>query len=94
MRRMCCENNRGRVRLLVAVACLAVGWLVVLPKLGAIPALRRKIDYLDARGINPSATYYTDLEAMSGIYCRTTKTVEENRSAFYWPSRRGSRRSP
>jgi hypothetical protein len=58
--------QRSAARLAICSAFLAVVWLLVLPAIGSRPGLRRKIQMLDARGIDASALFYTDLEMMRG----------------------------
>ena len=44
---------------------VAVIWLVVLPRLQALPAMQSRIDQLERQGIDPSAMFYTELEMMN-----------------------------
>ena len=55
------------MRLAVCVCGLAFVWLVVLPAIGRLPAVRETNQWLDAQGIDPSAMYYTELEVMPKI---------------------------
>lgn len=61
------DPARGRRRLAVGVAVIAVVWLVVLPAIGRLEPVRRKIEAEQARGIDPSAMFYTELEAMRPV---------------------------
>ncbi|REK10962.1 MAG: hypothetical protein DWQ37_15065 [Planctomycetota bacterium] len=45
-------------------------WLFVLPWLSGRPRVREHLDWLDARQIDASAMYYTELEAMRPILQR------------------------
>jgi hypothetical protein len=49
---------------------VAVTWCVVLPWLAAQPAVDARIRWLDERGIDPSAMYYTELDAMKPILAK------------------------
>lgn len=62
--------NSGQWKLLVAVSVLAVVWLGILPWYSRQPAMEAHLQWLDERGIDPSAMYYTELEAMQPILQR------------------------
>jgi hypothetical protein len=49
---------------------MATIWLVVLPRLAELPRMREHLEWLDQRGLDPSARYYTDLPAMKPILRR------------------------
>ncbi|TWT82905.1 hypothetical protein CA13_43680 [Planctomycetes bacterium CA13] len=53
-----------------SVVAVAIMWLVVLPGLSKRPAMRERLDWLDERGIDPSAMYYTELPVMEEILVR------------------------
>lgn len=46
-------------------------WCIVLPWIAAQPRMKRQLDFLDDRGIDPSAMFYTELDAMDGILKKT-----------------------
>ena len=58
------------VLLLVSIAIGAV-WCVVLPWLANRPNMRQQLNLLDEQGIDPSAMFYTELDAMDGILQRS-----------------------
>lgn len=58
---------RGSVQLSLATLAICVMWLVVLPWTARQPHVRQRIDFLDERGIDPSAMFYTELKAMDAI---------------------------
>jgi hypothetical protein len=60
-------NLRGLLACLLALAAI---WLVLLPWIGSQPAMNARIEWLDQRGIDPSAMYYTELDAMKSILRR------------------------
>ncbi len=64
------KRSRGLRKL--AVCCGAIGafWLVVLPWLAGRPRMQEHLEWLDERRIDPSAMYYTELEAMRPILDR------------------------
>ena len=45
------------------VSLILVMWLVILPAAGRTELLTRRIQFLESRGIDPSARFYTDQEA-------------------------------
>jgi hypothetical protein len=48
-------------------AAIAVGWLVALPWLSSLPSQSAYIDWLRENRIDPSARYYTEVEAMEPV---------------------------
>lgn len=61
------SNPHGKRNLAVAFVVIAATWLLGLPWLAERPAVRRYLLWLEERKIDPSARYYTDLEAMQPI---------------------------
>lgn len=64
---------------------LGIVWLVFLPWLGRRPGLQQNIEFLERRGVDPSAMFYTELEAAKAAYDRTARALRENRRVFYVP---------
>ncbi|TWT34774.1 hypothetical protein [Blastopirellula retiformator] len=56
------DRRRQWLRLGIAVGVIAFIWLVVLPRLGETPPVKRHIETMKAAGIDPSAMFYTELE--------------------------------
>lgn len=56
----------------LAACCCAIGvtWLLVLPWLAERPTVHERLEWLNDRQIDPSAMYYTELEAMQPILRR------------------------
>lgn len=52
---------------------LALCWLIILPWLGSQPSMEAHLRWLDERGIDPSAMYYTELDAMKPILSRLNR---------------------
>ncbi|WP_237607266.1 hypothetical protein [Roseimaritima sediminicola] len=63
-------RGKGLAMLLLWSAAIAVVWLVVLPYRARQPAMREHLQWLDDKGIDPSAMYYTELEVMEEILQR------------------------
>lgn len=61
------KSARGSLSLAAWSAAIAFGWLVVLPWLSSLPSQKRNIDWLREQRIDPSARYYTEVEAMEPI---------------------------
>lgn len=61
------SNPHGKRHLAVAIVLIATTWLIGLPWLAERPAVRSYLRWLEERKIDPSARYYTDLEAMEPI---------------------------
>ena len=60
-------NPRGKFHLCLALLLIGVVWLVVLPWLAERPKVDAYLMWLEERKIDPSARYYTDVEAMEPI---------------------------
>jgi len=54
---------RSGVQLAIAAVAVTVLWLVVLPWIASRPRMAAHLQWLDNRGIDPSAMFYTDLES-------------------------------
>ncbi len=63
-------QKSGRLSFSLSIALLASVWMVVLPWLSVRPRMAAHLEWLDARGINAGAMYYTELEAMEPILHR------------------------
>jgi hypothetical protein len=61
------RHRSGVGRLSFALFLVAAAWLFLLPWLASLPAINGHIRWLDERGIDPSAMYYTELDAMKPI---------------------------
>lgn len=64
------ESTGFRARLLALsgwVAAITLVWTVLLPGYATTTRMRDRLDWLEEKQIDPSAMYYTDLEAMDRI---------------------------
>jgi hypothetical protein len=72
--------------LLLSLAAIASIWLGVLPRLANRSETRRQIDFLDARGIEPGAMFYTELSAMHGVIARMDAFHQRHPRALWAPT--------
>ncbi|MEZ6050008.1 MAG: hypothetical protein R3C02_01245 [Planctomycetaceae bacterium] len=63
--------------LIVAFAVIGLVWCVVLPWVATLPEMQRQLTFLDERGIDPSAMFYTELEAMTPILDELEKSPSQ-----------------
>jgi hypothetical protein len=75
-------RSSGVRRLLWSITAVAALWLVVLPWLGGTQPIARRVQWLDDQGIDPSAMYYTELEAMKPILKRLNERQRNGESVF------------
>jgi hypothetical protein len=52
------------VRLFAVVAAFAMVWGGMLPWIRRLGPVVRHVDHMEARGVNPAAMYYTELERL------------------------------
>ena len=57
--------------LLVASLFMGVIWCGVLPSVAQHPTVQRRLEFLDERRIDPSAMFYTELDAMDSILSKS-----------------------
>ncbi len=56
------------IGLVACVASLALLWLVALPLFSRRTAVRDHLEWLDRRGIDANALYYTELEVLAPLW--------------------------
>ena len=61
------------VKLFCAMVIIAVTWCYLLPLATKQPVVRQRIDFLDDKGIDPTAMFYTDLEIMDEIIAKNDR---------------------
>lgn len=74
----------GIVPLAVTTLAIAAVWLLALPWIAEQPRMKAHLDWLDERGIDPSAMYYTELDAMDEIL-RRQPVIERDHHAWIQP---------
>ena len=72
-------------RLAVCLAAIAAIWLVVLPSLAQVPAIRTTIQRHEAHGVDPSAKFYSEVPAMPMIIRQVEGIKSSNEEAFRLP---------
>lgn len=77
--------GRPLCRLAVVWFAVAVAWLVILPTIAARPAVKARLEELDAKGIDPSAMYYSELPAMDDVQVRVARFHREHADALWVP---------
>jgi hypothetical protein len=63
----------GRWRLALCGLLVGLVWLVVFPWIAARPSVHARIEWLAERRIDPSAMYYTEVDAMQPILDRLNR---------------------
>ena len=61
------KPSRASLALVLWSAGIAVVWLIVLPWVSSLPGQKKNIEWLREQRIDPSARYYTEVEAMEPI---------------------------
>lgn len=64
------QQIRRVLALAATIVILSEVWLVLLPAYANQPEMKRHLQWLDDKGIDPSAMYYTELEMMKDILGR------------------------
>ncbi len=54
-------------RLLAVTLMVGIVWCWILPYLAKQPQVKERLVFLDERGIDPSAMFYTDLDSMEPL---------------------------
>lgn len=78
---------QARARLWLSLGLLLLIWLVVLPWLSRQPAVSRWSTFLDARGVNPNAKFFTDQPAGFVNSRRVMEQARADQGAFWDPGR-------
>lgn len=79
------QRGRGWLRLALGSAAILVLWLAVLPWLANQPPIRRHVEFLERRQIDPSAMFYTELEPMGELRGRLARTRRDHPASFWTP---------
>lgn len=68
----------GRAQLALWIALCMTIWLIVLPQIAQWESVHDRIAEQDAKGINPEALFYTDLEVMESVLDKLAKSNSGN----------------
>ena len=77
------RRAKGWSSLCLSAAAILIVWTLVLPWIGSRPSVRSQIEHLNRRGIDPSALYYTDLEAMERLESEVVEISRAHPDAFW-----------
>jgi hypothetical protein len=69
-------------RLAICVAFITAIWLVILPAIAQLSAVRTMIDRHEAHGVDPSAKFYSELPAMPMISRQVDEIRRQQPEAF------------
>lgn len=85
-RRSACDRGLGGwVTLCLTSGLIAVVWMVVLPRWTSHPRVQAEIERLDERQIDPSAMFYTELEALDRVLARIDRFHRDHPGALWLP---------
>ena len=76
-------NVKGWAALSLCIATIAIVWMLILPWIGEQQSVKSNIEHLKQRGIDASALYYTDLEAMEQIESDINAISKAHPDAFW-----------
>ena len=76
-------GDRKWSSLCVGILSIVTIWILVLPWIGSRPSVRMQIEYLDRDGVDPTALYYTDLEAMERVESDIAAISQSHPDAFW-----------
>jgi hypothetical protein len=74
--------GRPGSRLAICLAVIAAIWLVILPAIAQVSAVRTMIERHEADGVDPSAKFYSELPAMPMISQRVDQIRQAKPAAF------------
>jgi len=78
------RQPRRQWGLLLAIGLVIAGvWLGVLPKLAQRPAIRQRQAIFQAKGIDPAAMFYTELELLDSPHNRLQQWQHQHPGALW-----------
>jgi len=75
-------------QLAIGLGAILILWLAVLPRIADQPPVRRHIEFLKQRRIDPSAVFYTELEPMAELRTRVARIRRRHPAPFWQPAPR------
>lgn len=70
-------------QLLTGIALLLVLWTLILPTVAQVPALREFADFLESRGVDPNAKFFSDQRAGFIGSRKVMQRVQSHPTAFW-----------
>lgn len=64
------DRRQGLMRLAGITVVAAVTWLILLPLLSMFPPMSERLQWLDDQHVDPSAMYYTEVDALKPVLQR------------------------
>ncbi|WP_437190593.1 hypothetical protein [Planctomicrobium sp. SH527] len=74
---------RRIVSFIAALGCVAIIWLSILPRLGEHPVVRELVERNEAKGIDPSAKFYTEHPGMAQ-FMDNIETAHRHSGHEFW----------
>lgn len=72
-------------QLVLATIAISILWLIVLPQIGQLAIVRKRIETNEEAGINPTALFYTEHPGMRDTE-RRMESVVDHRNGSFWGS--------
>lgn len=73
----------GLRRLLAVWGAIGLVWLAVLPAIAERPRVKARLETLKSQGIDPSAMYYSELDAMDDVLARLDRFHRRHPQALW-----------
>ena len=77
------RSRQQWAQFLILLAGVGLLWLVVLPRIAAIPQMKAEIDFLEEKQIDPTAMFYSDLETIEDTVQEITNFHKEHPDALW-----------
>lgn len=69
-----------------SITAMAGVWTIALPWVATQPAVKQHIEFMESKGVDPSALYYTDLEVIGQIRANVSEKRQSAPEAFWTKS--------
>ena len=76
--------QHGWWKLVTGVVVLAIIWMLLLPMVARRPSVAGRIERLEAKGIDPTAIFYTELDAMEAAEARVLSVRASGSEDVLW----------
>lgn len=81
------SSARGWLKLTTIAMFILSIWIVVLPRVSRLNAVRNRIEHFQDRGIEPAAFFYDDHPASERWEQQVQSATQQNPAAFGFPDR-------